>query len=75
MSACPYLLPSSKETRIPYGFSDWLSGHLLINLWEEAAWAGFLQTRLERRHNFFLAALLTGIQQDQFVRLRTADRR
>jgi uncharacterized protein len=34
---------------------------LLINLWEEAAWAGFLQTRLEQRHNFFLAALLTGI--------------
>ena len=34
---------------------------VLINLWEEAAWAGFLQTRLERRHNFFLAALLTGI--------------
>jgi membrane protease YdiL (CAAX protease family) len=34
---------------------------LLINLWEEAAWAGFLQTRLERRHNFFVAALLTGI--------------
>ena len=34
---------------------------LLINLWEEAAWAGFLQTRLERRHNFFLAAALTGI--------------
>jgi membrane protease YdiL (CAAX protease family) len=34
---------------------------LLINLWEEAAWAGFLQTRLERRHNFFLASFLTGI--------------
>ena len=34
---------------------------LLINLWEEAAWTGFLQTRLERRHNFFLAAFLTGI--------------
>jgi membrane protease YdiL (CAAX protease family) len=34
---------------------------LLINLWEEAAWAGFLQTRLERRLNFFVAALLTGI--------------
>ena len=33
----------------------------LINLWEEAAWAGFLQTRLERRHNIFLAAFLTGI--------------
>jgi len=38
-----------------------LAAWLLINLWEEAAWAGFLQTRLERRHNFFLAALLTGI--------------
>ena len=34
---------------------------MLINLWEEAAWAGFLQTRLERRANFFVAALLTGI--------------
>ena len=34
---------------------------LVINLWEEAGWAGFLQTRLERRFNFFLAALLTGI--------------
>jgi uncharacterized protein len=38
-----------------------LVAFLLINLWEEAAWAGFLQTRLERRHNFFLAAFLTGI--------------
>lgn len=34
---------------------------LLINLWEEAAWAGFLQTRLEQRHNFFVAAALTAI--------------
>jgi membrane protease YdiL (CAAX protease family) len=33
----------------------------LVNLWEEAAWAGFLQTRLERRHNFFVAAALTAI--------------
>jgi membrane protease YdiL (CAAX protease family) len=70
-------IPASLIERNPHSLrlSDWLSGHLLINLWEEAAWAGFLQTRLERRHNFFLAALLTGIQQDQFVRLRTADRR
>ena len=29
MSACPYLLPSSTETRIPDGFSGWPSGHLL----------------------------------------------
>ena len=33
----------------------------LINLWEEAAWAGFLQARLERRHNFFIAAALTAV--------------
>jgi membrane protease YdiL (CAAX protease family) len=33
----------------------------LVNLWEEAAWAGFLQTRLERRHNVFLAALITAV--------------
>ena len=34
---------------------------LLVNLWEETAWAGFLQSRLERRHNFFVAAALTAI--------------
>jgi membrane protease YdiL (CAAX protease family) len=33
----------------------------LVNLWEETAWAGFLQSRLERRHNFFIAAALTAI--------------
>jgi membrane protease YdiL (CAAX protease family) len=34
---------------------------LLVNLWEEAAWAGFVQTRLERRHNVFVAALITAV--------------
>jgi membrane protease YdiL (CAAX protease family) len=34
---------------------------LLVNLWEEAAWAGFLQTRLEHRHNVFVAALITAV--------------
>jgi uncharacterized protein len=34
---------------------------LLVNIWEETAWAGFFQTRLERRHNFYIAALLTAI--------------
>jgi membrane protease YdiL (CAAX protease family) len=34
---------------------------VLVNLWEETAWAGFMQTRLERRHNIFIAALLTAI--------------
>lgn len=32
---------------------------LLIHLWEETAWAGFLQARLERRHGLVVAALLT----------------
>jgi membrane protease YdiL (CAAX protease family) len=32
---------------------------LLIHLWEETAWAGFLQTRLEQRHGLFVAALIT----------------
>jgi len=34
---------------------------LLVNVSEEVAWAGFLQTRLERRHRFFVAALLTAL--------------
>jgi membrane protease YdiL (CAAX protease family) len=38
-----------------------LVGFLLINLWEETAWAGFMQTRLERQHNLYLAAALTAV--------------
>jgi uncharacterized protein len=34
---------------------------LVINLWEETVWAGFLQTRLESRHNFVTAAALTAV--------------
>jgi len=34
---------------------------VLINLWEEAAWAGFVQTRLERRQSLGVAAILTAI--------------
>lgn len=34
---------------------------LLANLAEETAWAGFLQTRLERHHGFFTAALFTAV--------------
>ena len=36
-------------------------GFLLVNLWEEASWAGFMQTRLEERHNLYVAAALTAI--------------
>jgi membrane protease YdiL (CAAX protease family) len=33
----------------------------VINLWEETVWAGFFQTRLERRFGFLLAAVLTAV--------------
>ena len=33
----------------------------LVNIWEEAAWSGVFQSRLERRHNVFVAALLTAV--------------
>jgi membrane protease YdiL (CAAX protease family) len=36
-------------------------GFLLVNLWEEAGWAGFVQTRLERRHGLVFAAILTAV--------------
>ena len=33
----------------------------LINIWEEAAWSGVVQTRLEQRHGLVKAALLTAV--------------
>ena len=33
----------------------------LINMWEETAWSGVVQTRLERRHGVVAAALLTAV--------------
>lgn len=55
-----------------------LAGFLIINLWEETAWAGFVQTRLERDHNLLVAAVLTAIpfalihMPFQFIRPFTA---
>ena len=34
---------------------------VLVNLWEETVWAGFVQTRLEVRHGLLVGALLTSI--------------
>jgi membrane protease YdiL (CAAX protease family) len=34
---------------------------VLINMWEETAWSGVVQTRLERRHGLVKAALLTAV--------------
>jgi membrane protease YdiL (CAAX protease family) len=38
-----------------------LINFILVNLWEESAWAGLMQTRLEHRHNVFVAAILTAL--------------
>ena len=38
-----------------------LINFILVNLWEETAWAGVVQTRLENRHNIFAAAALTAV--------------
>ena len=34
---------------------------VLVNLWEETVWAGFVQTRLEIRHGLLLGAALTAV--------------
>ena len=34
---------------------------LLINLWEETAWAGFAQSRLMARHGLMVGSLLTAV--------------
>ncbi|PRY43258.1 CAAX prenyl protease-like protein [Geodermatophilus tzadiensis] len=34
---------------------------VVINLWEETVWAGFVQTRLEHRHGLVVAAVLTAL--------------
>lgn len=38
-----------------------LEGLILVNLWEEAAWAGVFQTSLERRHNVLTAAVIAAV--------------
>jgi uncharacterized protein len=34
---------------------------VLVNLWEETVWAGFVQTRLEERHGLLAAAMITAV--------------
>ena len=38
-----------------------LINFVLVNFWEETAWAGVVQTHLERRHNIFVAGLLSAV--------------
>ena len=43
------------------GVVSLLTAVLVIHLAEETVWAGFLQTRLESRHNLVVAALITSV--------------
>jgi membrane protease YdiL (CAAX protease family) len=43
------------------GVLSMITAVLVIHLVEETVWAGFLQTRLEGRHNLVVAALLTSV--------------
>jgi CAAX protease family protein len=44
-----------------YLFLVFVFGALLLNLWEELGWTGFMQTRLMRRHGLLVGSLLTAI--------------
>ena len=44
-----------------YLFATLIFPMLLINLWEETAWAGFVQTRLMARHGLLTGSLLTAL--------------
>jgi hypothetical protein len=42
-----------------YLFSTLIFGALIIDVWEEAAWGGFVQSRLMARHGLLVSSLLT----------------
>lgn len=42
-----------------YLFDILVFGALVLNLWEETAWGGFMQSRLTARHGLLVASLLT----------------
>jgi membrane protease YdiL (CAAX protease family) len=44
-----------------YLFLVFIFGGLLLNLWEELGWTGFLQARLMERHGLLVGSLLTAL--------------
>jgi membrane protease YdiL (CAAX protease family) len=42
-----------------YLFNTLIFGALILNLWEETAWGGFVQSRLMARHGLLMGSLLT----------------
>ncbi len=43
------------------GGASLVTAVVLIHLWEETVWAGFLQARLQRRHTLVVAALIAAV--------------
>jgi len=46
---------------LTYLFMTLIFGALLGNLWEETAWAGFVQSRLMNRHGLLIGSLITAV--------------
>jgi uncharacterized protein len=44
-----------------YLFGTFITGALILNLWEETAWGGFVQSRLMERHGLLAGSLLTAV--------------
>jgi membrane protease YdiL (CAAX protease family) len=44
-----------------YLFNTLIFGALILNLWEETAWAGFAQTRWMARHGLLIGSLITAV--------------
>ncbi|WP_432478239.1 type II CAAX endopeptidase family protein [Nocardioides sp. GXQ0305] len=57
------VLPGESRGAMVVGYlvATLLTGTLLFNLWEETAWAGFVQTRLAQRHGWLKGAALTAL--------------
>lgn len=54
--------PDQGWARMGVGYlSAVVLGTVLVNLWEEAAWAGFVQKRLMERHGLLVGSLLTAV--------------
>ncbi|GIF00993.1 CPBP family intramembrane glutamic endopeptidase [Paractinoplanes rishiriensis] len=53
--------PDDPVRLIPVQLGQLLINLLLVNLWEETAWAGVVQTRLEQRHSAVVAGLITAV--------------
>src|ERR671919_835415 len=44
-----------------YLFNTLIFGALTLNIWEETAWAGFVQSRLMARHGLLVGSLVTAV--------------